>query len=344
MRNSIKTEQEFRDFIKNKGKFNTNDLYSLDFKLNEGFVEEFIDELSTHCGFVEYCDLSEGFIEKHIDKIKISNIFDCYPCSEDFLERISYKFDNSDWVVLSRFMDLSENFIDKYADKLDWGGGIFFRQKLSIPFIEKHIDKLKNNPRYNEQDLWNTVFRNQKLSVPFIKKYLNWLEPYQLSNNPYLTLEIAREFKDIIEWVHIDYYGAFFLTEEFVNEFADKLNIKDCFSNNAYSEAFCEKWYKRKKVPLNWILGQQAVSVDFILRYADKINSKGKKLILGNVGIKKDMEFWEKLGHLFEFSEIPFSRDVLVEFIRCQSIDLNELLDKGSDNLLRELGELVVGK
>ncbi len=305
MRNSIKTEQEFRDLI-----LSGSDSWRLDssLRVSEGFVEEFIDKFDTFC-FWNYFSPSHSFFDKHFVNLVNSNTnnllwFTKVP--EDILEKYSHLLNKDRWLSVERKQTLSEAFIEKFAGFLNWDD-IFIYQKLSFKFIKKWEHKINDT-------VFSILGNYQKLSIEFFMKNKDRFDWGFILEN--LTIEFARTFRDLIKWDHLDYYTKTNISEEFIDEFRDKLSNEVLRKNTfVYSEAFMERNLK-KKVPFSVFLYKQPVSIDFILRHSNKLNKKNKFFILNNKKIKKDVEFWEKLGHLFEFSSIPFSKETLQEIIK----------------------------
>lgn len=325
----IKTEQEFRDFLGSNSKarfFSLNPLL----KLSEGFIEEFMGRLG-NVNIFNYFKPSDLFIEKHfVSLMKSWNLLFNVKINEVILDKFSNLI--GEWHTVSYRQNLSEAFIEKYADKVHWEY-IFTHQTLSVPFLEKWGYKIPYN------NFWLMISQNQKLPIEFIRKNRDLIHWSNIAKN--LTVEVAREFGDLIQWRDINYYSdQNSFTEEFLNEFGHCLDLKRLFkairyNKTIFSEAFLEK--NLKKIPLNVIWASQSISPDFILRHSKKFTKTSKGLILQNENIKKDMEFYEKLGHLFQFSSIPFSDEALREIIRknVYKFDMNKFIADGESNVLK---------
>jgi len=102
---------------------------------------------------------------------------------EEYPEYLKYL----DWILICEYQKLSEPFIEKHIDKLDWYC-ISLKQKLSESFIEKHSERLN----------WECISRYQVLSEPFMIKH-----------------------KDKIDWKYIIIYQK--LSEEFIEKYKNKI-------------------------------------------------------------------------------------------------------------------------
>jgi hypothetical protein len=345
----FKCKKKFLEFLKSGKTLNEYIVLQFDEKLTGEEIEPYLGNFIDNFYFFANCDITEEFFEKHFDELVTSSddIYLYVKLSEPFLEKCIPYWDNFVWSNVSASQKLSESFIEKYSDKVDWER-IFSCQDLSIPFIEKWyriiIDNIQNYQsgiyKLDARMLWNNILAVQNLDSAFVKKYFDKIDWNIISGS--ITLEIARDYKDYINWNLVSSYGRRDFSEEFADEFADKLNLSLLCESNKFSEAFLEKHIKNIKI--NNILATQSVSPDFILRHSGKFTKISKRLILKNNKIKKDMEFYEKVGHLFQFSSVPYSEDVLREIIKknLYKFDVNQFIAGSDLGCLRQVGKFLV--
>lgn len=342
----FKCKKKFLEFLKSGKTLNEHILLQFDEKLTGEEIEPYLGDFIDNFCYFANCDITEEFFEKHFDELVTSSddIYLYVKLSEPVLEKCVPYWDNFVWSNISASQKLSESFIEKYSDKVDWER-IFSCQDLSIPFIEKWYrivtDNIQSNAyKLDAKMLWNNILAVQNLDSAFVKKYFDKMDWNIISGN--INLEIARDYKDYINWYLVSYYGRRDFSEEFVDEFADKLNLSLLCVSDKFSEAFLEKHIK--KIKINNILATQSVSPDFILRHIGKFTKISRRLILNNEGIKKDLEFYEKVGHLFQFSSIPFSEDVLRDIIRknLYKFNVNQFIIGSDLDVLRGVAKHLV--
>lgn len=332
----LKTEQEVRDFLV-KNPNSSISYYDLDpsLKLSEGFMEDFLPRVIGNINIFNYFKPSDAFIDKYFGDLVKYGIHSV-KVKESILDKHSNLIQN--WEHVCYYQILSESFIEKYADKVDWHS-IFRYQKLSIQFIEKWGG-------YKVKNFWELISAYQKLPIDFIRKNkdnLDWSTMW-LS----LNVEVAREFGDLIRWKKINYYGILYFDDEFLDEFGHYLDLKKLVNLSSFNKVLCSESFLEKnlkKIPLNSIFATQAVSPDFILKYSGKFTKTSKSLILNNKKIKKDMEFYEKVGHLFQFSDIPFKSEVLREIAKknLYKFEVNQFIaDADEESLKSFVKNLVV--
>ena len=153
-------------------------------------------------------------------------------------------FDWNDYKFYSNNI-LSEDFIREFKDKVDWSA-ICRYQKLSEEFIEEFQDKL----------YWKHISGYQELSVEFIKKFRHKIDWELLSCSKYIDEDTLRKFQYSIDWDRVSRFAEFrFLTdkqlsEKFIEEFQNKLDLSQIFSLPYLSEKFKEKIYESQKQPM----------------------------------------------------------------------------------------------
>lgn len=195
--------------------FNWNSI-SAHMKLSEEFISEFSDKLNWEF-LVEYQKLSDKIIRDHFDKIKNLNLDRCLEkvLSEDFMRNapdLEYPWD---WI--SSNLKLSEEFISEFSDKVNWGY-ILRYQSISDEFIRDHFDYIGKLSWYILRD-----FMSEELMLMLKDKELPWDK-------------ISSELN---------------LSEDFIRNVADKLNLNLIFKHQCLSDTLYDELRKLEDEQLN---------------------------------------------------------------------------------------------
>lgn len=113
---------------------------------------------------VSFQILSEGFIEDFYADMTKDDRHDmciCQRLSLEFIERHPDLLDDRECAeAISIFQALNQKFMAKHAGKLDWDA-MSGNQSMSIPFIRKHIDRVKLDKvllrQQNDDDFVNRI-------------------------------------------------------------------------------------------------------------------------------------------------------------------------------------------
>ena len=185
-----------------------------------------------------YKYLSEEFIQEIHKKYSYLIDWDNLSKNQYLNETIYLKYINFwDWNILCAYQNLSESFIKKIENmniNLNWN--ILVRnQKISDDYIE-HLLFNSNKRIYH-----NSVILHQTLSESFIRKYykkfdINLIFSYQsLSDN--LLKFITNQYKTNgnINWLSVSLSQN--LSEQFILDNLDNLNLKTIATNNIYYDS-----------------------------------------------------------------------------------------------------------
>ncbi len=192
------------------------------FKRNNTSISDFvidknIDRLKIRNDWFYLCanyQLSEGFIEKYRNDVDWVNVCRYQKLSEEFMT-IWHNY--IDWVAVSEYQTLSQPFIDCFEKKLSLYAMTKF-QKLSEEFLETHRERL----------YWENVFLYQDLPDGFIRRHINKIKNWKaVCSRQTLTEDFIEEFADKVDWHEISINQT--LSEDFIRKFALKVDW-DCIS------------------------------------------------------------------------------------------------------------------
>lgn len=206
---------------------------------------------------------------------------------------------------------LSEEFMDKYNGYLFWEE-LCKNQEMSEEFIEKHISRIYPRPlldrgligerfirKYAFDINWKTISNSSaNLSIDFLREFRDKIDWQRYFNYHVPTEKFIEEFKDIIPWCYIPgrvkmsesfirrhrlemekYYSCWnsicehqVLSEEFIEEFADKVDWKAVSFKQKLSKEMIHKY--ANKVDWRYIVANQKLDQKFIKDHIDYITSQ----------------------------------------------------------------------
>jgi hypothetical protein len=241
-------------------------------KLSEEFIEKHIDKWDKNGWYSIswYQELTPQFVRKWADKIDWMGIIFSYHLDGDFIlehwERFSQKIAKYDLILyLCKRQKLSREVIEKYGDVLTWNWVLskskvdedlllryqhhlnfelaVVKQSLSLDFIKKHVGKLFD---------MTFVCRYQKLTEKFIKDNLDLMD------------------KNMQNWHFISCNNKIKLSEKFIQEYKDKLSIKEISQTNKLSEEFIRE--NISEIDFDGISKKSKLSIDFIKEFREKLS------------------------------------------------------------------------
>lgn len=184
---------------------------------------------------------------------------------------------------MSSRKDVTLEFIDKYNEK-GWNWmSIAQQERISLPFLEKYIDKYNLfeglsirkdiTPEFvkkYEKEKWNysSLARNENFPLSFFEDKLDTrFIASGLGYNSNLTLEFIDKHIELRwEWAILD--RKFNATQEFVEENKDMICVWKMLSYSDHVDIeFIKKYIKK---PWEWLPLSKNLTLDFILEYPDK--------------------------------------------------------------------------
>lgn len=185
------------------------DEISWNLHLTDDFIREFKDRID----FTEACEhhvFSEEFIEEMIDYVDWEKISEYQVLSKEFCLKHKHRVD---WYYLSTKKWVTVDFIREYSEFVNWRSICSIRTSFPIEFIREFAPKLA----------WYYVFKYEELSEDVLRQYCHLYTEYDWS-----VLSSRQE-----------------LSEQFMEDFADKLNWEYISSNQEFSDEFARKHLKR---------------------------------------------------------------------------------------------------
>lgn len=120
---------------------------------------------------------------------KYKHLQEKYLYEKDIEKYKKIEFTNQDWAYICDSKIMSEKFMEAFMDNHNFWGIIIMCQKLSIKFIEKHIDKIDMH-----------CLSQSILNVEIIKKYKNKLNFDMISINAIFDEHVINTFINDINW------------------------------------------------------------------------------------------------------------------------------------------------
>lgn len=250
------------------------------------FIEKYINNSNWDwSGLSRNPNLTLEFINKHIDKAwdwkelscnhaLVKKYIDKYPNGLPINSNLILRW-NWHKIALNPYtsLELIDSIIT--SDFWDWDGIASNNANLTIPFIEKYIDKWN----------WFQLSRNVNLSFDVVEKYINrwgrWAW-FGLSANKNLPLEfIENHINESWNLYTLSKNPA--ITIDFIQKHPEIPIIQEAFSCNPsltlqtienYFSSIEPKPKSFGRITLNWdgLSNNPNLTIDFIEKYSDKLN------------------------------------------------------------------------
>ena len=187
-------------------------------------------------------------------------------------------FNEIDWSSFSSYKGLSEEFIDRYSHLLNWK--ILSSQQLfNLSFIQKHKDKLDlrimqishsnlcaSNPEFFSKNF--KKIEKKKFKVRNNTRLFNNEQCFEFVVNT-IRDEYPNEF-ECLDWKTIS--SMRFLSDEFIDQYSDKLNWGILCTIQKLSQETIEKHSDK----VNWksvsITQISRLDVSFIFKYINRLD------------------------------------------------------------------------
>lgn len=174
------------------------------------------------------------YIENHIDKIS----------SRTFSSHCKY-----------------EHLLEKYIHKIDWYNLIYYNDRISKSFMDRHIDKIGNCEK-------EYLFFNSNLIEYYIEDNIYDINWGMIESNPFAdsffekNIDFIEKYIQEMDW---SYLSRLALPESFFEKHIDKICWWIIASNDSLSEAFFERHINRF-IPYH-ILLNKCLSEEFFQRH-----------------------------------------------------------------------------
>ena len=214
-------------------------------------------------------------------------------------------------------MNLSNDFLREFKDKIDWRGFSYSHYNLSISFIEEFKDKIE----------WMNILYRNKLNEQFVRRHLTDLKKgysfwSDVSSHVELSEQFIREYADKINWEYISKYQK--LSEQFIEEFKDEVHWENIIIKQSLNEQFIKKHWKKISIHLNsgwkWreMLKKQKLGRRFMREHAKEIPW---------YDVKRDLEYIEANGGEKYASRLnkEFVNKMIVKTYEKDSLNLTKL-------------------
>lgn len=228
-------------------------------KIIDRFISLFDDSLifNVMCTLKDR-QLRDSFIEKNDYLINFSSLSNSQFLSDYIIRKYSKKLN---WELLSYYQVLSEDIIREYKNLVNWTN-IFSWQKLSEEFLYEFEDRLSAS----NLDL---ILKNKRivLSEDFYESYLSVIDMDVLMGYRHLSMNFINKH---IDKIHFAYIYNHVLSEDFIEQYQDRVNWSDISQFQKLSESFIEK--HQDKVNWSYISQFQILSETFIEKYSHKLS------------------------------------------------------------------------
>lgn len=234
---------------------------------SEKLSEDFMRKYEKHLYWEELCkyqDMSEKFIEEFINKIYARPLLDRGLINENFIRRYA---DTINWKTVSNSRaDLSIGFLREFKDKIDWQR-YFYNHTPTQKFVEEFRDVIP----------LSTVIYKVKMTEDFIRRYRIELEKYysfwsSICETQDLSEEFIEEFADKVNWKVISYRQK--LSRRMIEKYADKLDWKYMIANQKFDQKFIEKHIEHILPLSDWTWTEMIRHIKFGKRFLRKYKNK----------------------------------------------------------------------
>jgi len=214
--------------------------------------------------------LSLDFIEKYKDHLDLKRI----PL---------YKYEYNNLVT-------NEKFLEQFKDKIEWK--YISARYLTPELIEKYKEYINFNE--NGMSYFTERFTNEKEADVFLEKYKDKIDSFRFTQ--WASEELLRKNVDKIDF---DRIGFRKISDEFIEDFQDKIVWESFWCFNETPEKYVEKYLDKvewKKLSKNSNLSEKIIE-----KYSDKVD--WREISVHNLNLSNS--FMEKNIDKLWLSEIP---------------------------------------